>query len=423
MASSLLGNRLSFPSFAICEAGHSRSISTVVRCCLTRGSHSGRGNFRLGVHAKVTFAAVRAFNENERSLPEYDPAIDVRDVQTTLPILESLEASGSEASSLPYLEEGNCALPASVPVSEEELLLPRQQEAELWKVLDACFNAADLRLVGRTYDLLQRRGMLPNFGKYKSIVAAEGTRNVSPAVLLESSGLEATKLSPKKWGMSGSSAFAFVALLALFSILVNNNIDVRPILVIVLATAVADAIYVGGAGIAQVLSLWPPYRKRVLVHEAGHVLAAYLLGCPVRGIFLDAFQALRMGIQGQAGTQFWDETLEDELREGRLTNASFDRYCMVLFAGIAAEALVYGEAEGGENDENLYKSIVSILRPPWTPSEMSNQARWAVLQSYKLLRKHRSAYDTVVTSLEEGASLGTIVRRIEDGMFSSFATS
>eukprot|EP00249_Psilotum_nudum_P019328 c27195_g1_i3 orf=268-1290(+) len=340
MASSLLGNRLSFPSFAICEAGHSRSISTVVRCCLTRGSHSGRGNFRLGVHAKVTFAAVRAFNENERSLPEYDPAIDVRDVQTTLPILESLEASGSEASSLPYLEEGNCALPASVPVSEEELLLPRQQEAELWKVLDACFNAADLRLVGRTYDLLQRRGMLPNFGKYKSIVAAEGTRNVSPAVLLESSGLE-----------------------------------------------------------------------------------AYLLGCPVRGVFLDAFQALRMGIQGQAGTQFWDETLEDELREGRLTNASFDRYCMVLFAGIAAEALVYGEAEGGENDENLYKSIVSILRPPWTPSEMSNQARWAVLQSYKLLRKHRSAYDTVVTSLEEGASLGTIVRRIEDGMFSSFATS
>eukprot|EP00249_Psilotum_nudum_P019327 c27195_g1_i1 orf=268-1230(+) len=320
MASSLLGNRLSFPSFAICEAGHSRSISTVVRCCLTRGSHSGRGNFRLGVHAKVTFAAVRAFNENERSLPEYDPAIDVRDVQTTLPILESLEASGSEASSLPYLEEGNCALPASVPVSEEELLLPRQQEAELWKVLDACFNAADLRLVGRTYDLLQRRGMLPNFGKYKSIVA-------------------------------------------------------------------------------------------------------YLLGCPVRGVFLDAFQALRMGIQGQAGTQFWDETLEDELREGRLTNASFDRYCMVLFAGIAAEALVYGEAEGGENDENLYKSIVSILRPPWTPSEMSNQARWAVLQSYKLLRKHRSAYDTVVTSLEEGASLGTIVRRIEDGMFSSFATS
>lgn len=40
------------------------------------------------------------------------------------------------------------------------------------------------------------------------------------------------------------------------------------------------------------------------------------------------------------------------------------RYCMVLFAGIAAEALVYGEAEGGENDENLFRSICVLLQPP-----------------------------------------------------------
>lgn len=40
------------------------------------------------------------------------------------------------------------------------------------------------------------------------------------------------------------------------------------------------------------------------------------------------------------------------------------RYCMVLFAGIAAEALVYGEAEGGENDENLFRNISVLLEPP-----------------------------------------------------------
>lgn len=39
---------------------------------------------------------------------------------------------------------------------------------------------------------------------------------------------------------------------------------------------------------------------------------------------------------------------------------------MVLFAGIAAEALVYGEAEGGENDENLFRSLCVLLRPPLT---------------------------------------------------------
>lgn len=37
---------------------------------------------------------------------------------------------------------------------------------------------------------------------------------------------------------------------------------------------------------------------------------------------------------------------------------------MVLFAGIAAEALIYGEAEGGENDENLFRSICLLLDPP-----------------------------------------------------------
>ncbi|KAL4336895.1 hypothetical protein AHAS_Ahas12G0055900 [Arachis hypogaea] len=42
-------------------------------------------------------------------------------------------------------------------------------------------------------------------------------------------------------------------------------------------------------------------------------------------------------------------------QKGRLENKK--RYCMVLFAGIAAEALVYGEAEGGENDENLFRNI------------------------------------------------------------------
>jgi len=35
-----------------------------------------------------------------------------------------------------------------------------------------------------------------------------------------------------------------------------------------------------------------------------------------------------------------------------------------LFAGIAAEALVYGEAEGGENDENLFKGTCLLLDLP-----------------------------------------------------------
>lgn len=43
---------------------------------------------------------------------------------------------------------------------------------------------------------------------------------------------------------------------------------------------------------------------------------------------------------------------------------------MVLFAGIAAEALVYGEAEGGESDENLFKALVGELQPPWNSAKV-----------------------------------------------------
>ena len=56
-------------------------------------------------------------------------------------------------------------------------------------------------------------------------------------------------------------------------------------------------------------------------------------------------------------TDFWDDTMV--------------RYCMVLFAGIAAEALVYGEAEGGENDENLFMSICILLQLPLSVAEVS----------------------------------------------------
>ena len=121
---------------------------------------------------------------------------------------------------------------------------------------------------------------------------------------------------------------------------------------------------------------------------------------------------------------------------------------MVLFAGIAAEALVYGEAKGGENDENLFRSICLLLDPPLSLAEvstqlmpvvwwsffisiilefelscscleqMSNQARWSVLQSYNLLKWHRAAHRAAVKALESGGSLSVVIRRIEETLYS-----
>jgi hypothetical protein len=51
-----------------------------------------------------------------------------------------------------------------------------------------------------------------------------------------------------------------------------------------------------------------------------------------------------MCIASPAGTLFWDQQLEADLKNDRLTPAAFDSYTVVLFAGIAAEAVRWGDA-------------------------------------------------------------------------------
>lgn len=342
-----------------------------------------------------------------REWQDYEEAVKRKDLAEALRFLESFDRESA-------IEPINDSAPAGSAPSA--LGNPRLSGWERdWEVLDTCLNADDMKLVADAYGFLRDRGFLPNFGKCRNIVL-EGRRDVTPSVLESTTGLEVSKLSPKKWGLSGSSRYALIAFLGGTSFLLSQDIDIRPNLLALLGLAFLDSILLGGTCLAQISSYWPPYRRRILVHEAGHLLTAYLMGCPIRGVILDPIVAMQMGIQGQAGTQFWDEKMASSLAEGRLDGTSFDRYCMVLFAGIAAEALVYGEAEGGENDENLFRSICILLQPPLSVAQMSNQARWAVLQSYNLLKWHKHAHQVAVKALESGSSLSVVIRRIEDAL-------
>jgi hypothetical protein len=61
------------------------------------------------------------------------------------------------------------------------------------------------------------------------------------------------------------------------SYLISQGIDLRPNLAVILGLAFADSIFLGGTCLAQISSYWPPYRRRILIHEAGHLLIGILI--------------------------------------------------------------------------------------------------------------------------------------------------
>ncbi|XP_019456680.1 PREDICTED: uncharacterized protein LOC109357285 isoform X2 [Lupinus angustifolius] len=236
------------------------------------------------------FHQLRAFREWR----EYEDAVKRKDLSGALSFLKSLETEQKTLES--FGEDYLSSLAESTRSRFREL--ERFGPQKDWEILDTCLNADDMKLVGNAYKFLRDRGFLPNFGKCRNMVL-EGPRNVTPDVLTASTGLEVTKLAPKKWGLSDSSSTVLVAFLGTVSFLISQGVDLRPNLAVILGLATVDSIFLGGTCLAQISSYWPPYRRRILIHEAGHLLTAYLMGCPIRGVVLDPIVAMQMGIQGQ----------------------------------------------------------------------------------------------------------------------------
>jgi hypothetical protein len=84
--------------------------------------------------------------------------------------------------------------------------------------------------------------------------------------------LSAAKLAPKKWGLSGNSPYVLATFFGGVSFLLTQGVDVRPNLAAILGLGTADALFLGGTCAAQISCFWPPYKRRILVHEAGHLL-------------------------------------------------------------------------------------------------------------------------------------------------------
>ncbi|MEO1592093.1 MAG: ATP-dependent Zn protease [Cyanobacteria bacterium J06632_22] len=155
----------------------------------------------------------------------------------------------------------------------------------------------------------------------------------------------------------------------------------------------------------------PEYRQRIVQHEAGHFLTAHLLNIPVTAYYLSAWEALRAGVPGSGGVQFDASDIEAQVEQGKLSAQQVDRYCTVWMAGIAAEELLYGTAQGGSDDRMKVQALWQQIDRP--PSEGPLKLRWSTLQAKTLLSKQEPAYQALVSAMKDGASIADCTAAIE----------
>lgn len=165
----------------------------------------------------------------------------------------------------------------------------------------------------------------------------------------------------------------------------------------------------------------PDYRDRVIRHEAGHFLAAHLLNIPVTSYTLGAWEAWRQGQAGAGGVSFDTTALEAEIAGGTISAQTIDRLCTVWMAGVAAEDLVYGAAEGGGDDRAKLALLWQQLRR--SPTEAQLKARWATLQAKTLLEANQPAYEALVKAMQDRASVQECVALVTHSIGSSTSFS
>jgi len=166
-------------------------------------------------------------------------------------------------------------------------------------------------------------------------------------------------------------------------------------------------------------TIFPKYKRRVAVHEAGHFLVSYLMGVLPVEYTLSALESYQKrgndkGLKSavQAGTRFADEVFKKEISSGSIRARSLDQFTCISLAGIASELVLLEKAEGGRSDLVQLDALLFALR--FSPQRASFQVRWAVYNTVSLIRKHKETVEEVATAMEKGATVQDLIELLEE---------
>lgn len=151
--------------------------------------------------------------------------------------------------------------------------------------------------------------------------------------------------------------------------------------------------------------VFPDYRERVLRHEAGHFLVAYLCGVPATGYSLSL---------GKEHTDLIEAKLQRRLgSRGKLSDSEVDALALVSMAGVAAEAMNYEEVTGQNADLLLLQRIINRSEEKLSQNAQIDVTRWAVCQAATLIKENQSAYEALMAAMKEKASISQCIESIE----------
>jgi hypothetical protein len=144
-------------------------------------------------------------------------------------------------------------------------------------------------------------------------------------------------------------------------------------------------------------------RRRLCIHEAGHLLVGYFCGLPM----------ISYEINDSIGAHLeFDFTGLETSKAEDLLRPFVAQVSTVSMSGIVAEALIYGDCQGGAEDWPLATRFLRIYCS--TENELDDYRRGAIANALIICRLHLNILNEIAEAMDQGKTTNECFMIIEN---------
>lgn len=209
---------------------------------------------------------------------------------------------------------------------------------------------------------------------------------------------------------TGLNILAIAIFSITLSVLVGPLFNLSPFIpagatFIILGLVTIDTLSWKNQGVNLLLNIFASQeeKERIVYHEAGHFLTAYLYNIPVVDYSLSPWEAVKKKISGSGGVIFDNSFMPKKSEDLREFNLSIERFGVVLMAGIAAEKFIYKDSQGGQDDRQKFQEIYSNLTLTYSNFQMKQ--RLAIIQATSVIETNQECYLALVEAMKKRLSV------------------